>query len=100
IEILKDASSTAIYGSRGSNGVVIVTTKRGKVDQNEIAFESYYGIQRVRHTIPLLNSLQYAEFINDARVNGGGTAYFDGSSPERPRPEQIDINTDWQEQVL
>lgn len=100
IEILKDASSTAIYGSRGSNGVVIVTTKRGKAGQNEIAFESYYGIQRVRRTIPLLNSTQYAEFINDARVNGGGTAYFDGSSPERPRPEQLGTNTDWQDQVL
>lgn len=100
IEILKDASSTAIYGSRGSNGVVIVTTKRGKAGQNEIAFESYYGIQKVRRTIPLLNSRQYAEFINDARVNGGGAAYFDGSSAERPRPDQVDINTDWQEQVL
>ena len=100
IEILKDASSTAIYGSRGSNGVVIVTTKRGKAGQNEIAFESYYGLQKVRRTIPLLNSRQYAEFINDARVNGGGAAYFDGSAPERPRPDQIEHDTDWQEQVL
>src|SRR5690606_4263460 len=53
IEILKDASATAIYGSRGSNGVVIVTTKRGKEGQSSIGFESYYGIQNVRRYIPL-----------------------------------------------
>lgn len=100
IEILKDASSTAIYGSRGSNGVVIVTTKRGKADQNEVAFESYYGIQRPRRTIPLLNARQYAEFINEARINGGGSPYFDGSSPDRPLPENLTIDTDWQDEVL
>ncbi|MFC3199933.1 TonB-dependent receptor [Parapedobacter deserti] len=100
IEILKDASSTAIYGSRGSNGVVIVTTKRGKADQNDIAFESYYGMQTVRHTIPLLNSRQYAEFINEARINGGGEPYFDGSSAERALPNQIEVDTDWQHEVL
>src|SRR5690606_36706304 len=52
IEILKDASATAIYGSRGSNGVVIVTTKRGKEGQSNIGFESYYGVQKVRRKIP------------------------------------------------
>lgn len=100
IEILKDASATAIYGSRGSNGVVIVTTKRGKAGQSNISYESYYGIQSVRRTIPLLNSRQYAEFINDARINGGGKAYFDGSSASRPLPDQIMVDTDWQDLVL
>lgn len=100
IEILKDASSTAIYGSRGSNGVVIVTTKRGKTDQNEVIFESYYGQQQVRRTIPLLNSQQYAEFVNEARVNGGLEPYFDGSTAERPLPGQLATNTDWQQAVL
>lgn len=100
IEILKDASSTAIYGSRGSNGVVLVTTKRGKSGKSTIDFESYYGVQSVRRKIPLLNAQQYAEFINEARINGGAEAYFDGSSAERPLPSQLGKGTDWQEEVF
>lgn len=100
IEILKDASATAIYGSRGSNGVVMVTTKRGKAGHSVVDFESYYGVQSARRTIPLLNAAQYAAFINEARVNGGGEAYFDGSSPERPSPSQLGNGTDWQKEVL
>ncbi len=100
MEILKDASSTAIYGSRGSNGVIIVTTKRGKSGQNIITFESYYGIQSIRRKIPLLNSKQYAEFINEARINGGGEAYFDGSSNERPLPTSLGSGVDWQDEIL
>lgn len=100
IEILKDASSTAIYGSRGSNGVVLVTTKRGKSGKSTIDFESYYGVQSVRRKIPLLNAQQYAEFINEARINGGAEAYFDGSSDERPLPSQLGKGTDWQDEVF
>ncbi|MGX5817651.1 TonB-dependent receptor [Chitinophaga lutea] len=100
IEILKDASSTAIYGSRGSNGVIMVTTKRGKKGENSVNFESYYGIQSVRRKIPLLNAQQYAGFINEARVNGGGTPYFDGSSPSRPLPANVGKGTDWQDEVF
>lgn len=100
IEILKDASSTAIYGSRGSNGVVLVTTRRGKSGRSTIDFETYYGIQSVRRKIPLLNAQQYAEFINEARINGGAEAYFDGSSDERPLPSQLSKGTDWQDEVF
>ena len=100
IEILKDASSTAIYGSRGSNGVVLVTTKRGKSGRSTVDFESYYGIQSVRHKIPLLNAEQYGEFINEARTNGGAPAYFDGSSADRPLPSQLGNGTDWQDEVF
>jgi TonB-dependent starch-binding outer membrane protein SusC len=100
IEILKDASATAIYGSRGSNGVIIVTTKRGKEGQSSVNFESYYGVQSVRRKIPLLNAQEYAEFINEARVNGGGVPYFDGSSPERPLPQNVPNDTDWQDEVF
>ncbi len=100
IEILKDASSTAIYGSRGSNGVVMVTTKRGKKGVSSVNFESYYGIQSVRRKIPLLNAQQYAEFINEARVNGGGAPYFDGSSADRPLPANVGKGTDWQDEVF
>lgn len=100
IEILKDASATAIYGSRGSNGVVIVTTKRGKAGQSVVAYEGYYGVQSVRRKIPLLNARQYAEFINEARINGGGRAYFDGSSASQPLPSALGEGTDWQGQVF
>ncbi|WP_169719460.1 SusC/RagA family TonB-linked outer membrane protein [Olivibacter sitiensis] len=100
IEILKDASATAIYGSRGSNGVVLVTTKRGTKGQSNMNLEAYYGIQSLRHKIPLLNAREYAEFINEARINGGGQAYFDGSSADRPLPSQLGEGTDWQDVVF
>jgi TonB-dependent starch-binding outer membrane protein SusC len=100
IEVLKDASATAIYGSRGSNGVILVTTKRGKAGQSVVNFETYYGIQTPRRTIPLLNASEYAEFINDARVNGGGQPYFDGSTPDRPLPASLGAGTDWQDEVF
>jgi TonB-dependent starch-binding outer membrane protein SusC len=100
IEILKDASATAIYGSRGSNGVILVTTKRGKAGQQAVSFESFYGVQSVTRKIPLLNSQQYAEFINEARVNGGGQPYFDGSGPDRPLPSQLGEGTDWQDKIF
>ncbi len=100
IEILKDASATAIYGSRGSNGVVMVTTKRGKAGQSSVDYEAYYGMQSVRRTIPLLNAQQYAEFINEARINGGGKAYFDGSSAAQPLPSNLGEGTNWQNEVF
>lgn len=100
IDILKDASATAIYGSRGSNGVVIVTTKRGKSGQSNLTFDGYYGIQTLRKKIPLMDAQEYAEFINEARVNGGGAPYFDGSSPDRPLPAALGKGTDWQDVVF
>lgn len=100
IEILKDASATAIYGSRGSNGVVIVTTKRGKAGQSLIEFSNYYGIQSVRRKLPLLNAQEYAEYLNEARLNGGSTAYFNGSNADRPLPASLGEGTDWQDEVF
>lgn len=100
IEILKDASATAIYGSRGANGVVLVTTKRGKAGRTVINYDGYYGVQSVRRKIPMLNAREYAEFINDARLNGGTTAYFDGSTPDRPLPASLSEGTDWQNEIF
>lgn len=100
MEVLKDASATAIYGSRGSNGVILVTTRRGKAGQSVISYDAYYGRQSVRRKIPLLNAQQFAEFVNDANVNNGSTPYFDGSSPERPLPSALGEGTDWQEAIL
>jgi TonB-dependent starch-binding outer membrane protein SusC len=100
IEILKDASATAIYGSRGSNGVVLVTTKRGAAGKTVVTYEGYYGIQSVRRKIPMLNGQQFAEFVNESQINNGGKAYFDGSTADKPLPAQIGKGTDWQDAIL
>lgn len=73
IDVLKDASAAAIYGSRGSNGVVIITTKRGRKDKPLISLNSYYGLQKVTREIPMLDAYQYAQLIYDAHNN----TYFD-----------------------
>ncbi|GAB3954076.1 TonB-dependent receptor [Spirosoma harenae] len=100
IEVLKDASATAIYGSRGSNGVVLVTTKRGKAGKTVISYDGYYGVQSVRHTIPLLNAQQFADFVNEARVNGGAKPFFDGSTADQPLPVSLGTGTDWQSLIF
>lgn len=73
IDVLKDASAAAIYGSRGSNGVVIITTKRGKKDRPEVNYNGYYGLQKTTKEIPMLDAYQYAQLIYDAHNN----TYFD-----------------------
>ena len=95
ISVLKDASSTAIYGSRGSNGVVIITTKRGKAGKSTINFDAYYGIQNVRRKYPVLNGREYAQFVNDANTNEGRTPVY--------TQEQVDAfgaGTDWQDEIF
>ncbi len=71
IEILKDASATAIYGSRGANGVVMITTKRGKSGRTNVDFETSYGIQTLRKKLDLMNAGEYAEFYNLQAANDG-----------------------------
>ncbi|GAB2564467.1 SusC/RagA family TonB-linked outer membrane protein [Spirosoma areae] len=73
IDVLKDASATAIFGSRGANGVVMVTTKRGKSGQSRINFDYYTGVQQVSKKMDLLNSQQFAEYSKEA----GNTAYLE-----------------------
>ncbi|WP_080241298.1 SusC/RagA family TonB-linked outer membrane protein [Spirosoma rigui] len=69
VEVLKDASATAIYGSRAANGVVLITTKRGKSGRTSVSYESYYGVQKVSKTIPVLNAAQFAQLENEAFKN-------------------------------
>lgn len=73
VDILKDASASAIYGSRGSNGVVIITTKRGKRDKPAVAVNSYYGTQEASKKIKMMDAYQYADLIYEAKNN----TYFD-----------------------
>lgn len=76
VEILKDASATAIYGSRGANGVVIITTKQGKKGITTVDFESSYGVQTLRKKLDLMDATEYANFMNEQAVNDGLSPHF------------------------
>ena len=83
VEVLKDASSAAIYGSRGSNGVIIITTKQGQSEKMKVQYDGYYGIQSVSKKLSMMNAYQFAEFAKDGHDN----AYLDanpGGSPDDP----------------
>jgi TonB-dependent starch-binding outer membrane protein SusC len=98
MEILKDASSTAIYGARAANGVVLITTKTGKAGRDAISLDSYYGIQNVARKIPVLNGTQYATLVNEAYTNDGLKAPYDASFianiPNNGK------GTDWQDEIF
>jgi TonB-dependent starch-binding outer membrane protein SusC len=95
VTILKDASSTAIYGSRGANGVVIITTKRGKAGAPNLTFETYYGVQKVRRKYPVLNTREYAAFLNDVNTNDGKPPVF-----SQTQIDSIGSGVDWQDQIF
>ncbi len=97
IEILKDASSTAIYGARAANGVVLVTTKRGKSGKTVIDIDSYYGIQSYIKTIDVMNAEQYSAFNVLAR--GVNTATTELTSDWKFKADPT-VNTDWQKLLL
>jgi TonB-linked SusC/RagA family outer membrane protein len=100
IEILKDASATAIYGSRGANGVVLITTKRGKAGQNFVDVEVYRGVNTLRRKLDLLNATEYATYLNEAYDN---LNRFNNTKTPLPfTPAQISAlgeGTDWQDEV-
>ena len=73
IEVLKDADATAIYGSRGSNGVVLITTKKGSVGKTKVDINFYSGVGKVSEKMDLLNTQQYLEMRNEAFRNDGQT---------------------------
>jgi len=79
IEILKDASSTAIYGSRGANGVVLITTKRGKEGRTNVDFETSYTSQSLIKKLDLMNAKEYAQFSNIQQLNDTGKEFFSQS---------------------
>lgn len=92
MEVLKDASATAIYGARGANGVVIITTRRGKSsDKGKIIFESYYGTQQISNKLDLMNSAQFIALSNEKAQNLGTALPF----PNVDSSARTD--TDWQD---
>ncbi|MCX6329853.1 MAG: TonB-dependent receptor [Bacteroidia bacterium] len=75
IDVLKDAASAAIYGARASNGVVMVTTKRGKANKIEVTYDGYAGVQNVYKILPLLDGKEYLMIMNEARINSNLAPY-------------------------
>ena len=95
VDVLKDAAAASIYGSRGSNGVVMITTKRGEAGRTTVNFNSFIGTQSASRRLPLLNSSQWLEFMNESAVNDGLGENFYGE------PGVADaIDADWQDGVL
>ncbi|SKB91369.1 SusC/RagA family TonB-linked outer membrane protein [Dyadobacter psychrophilus] len=95
IDVLKDASATAIYGSRGANGVVIITTKSGSKDKSSIHYDAFYGTQQVIRTIPLLNAGQWWALRKDAAANSGKTVSIPNISGYSL--DTTGAGTDWQD---
>ena len=100
VEVLKDAASAAIYGTRAASGVIIVTTKKGKKGANatgagsmQVNFNMYYGTQAPAKKLDLLNATDYATLRNEASVNGGGPVIF-------ANPSSYGTGTDWQSTIF
>jgi len=95
VEVLKDASATAIYGSRGANGVVLITTKRGKAGKTVVDFETSFSSQKLIRKLDLMNAKEYAMLYNEQAINDNITPFF----------SQADIDSfgegfDWQDFVF
>lgn len=95
MDVLKDASATAIYGSRASNGVIMITTKRGQAGEATITYDGYVGWQEMAKKLDMMNLQQYARHHN-ARADEGVVAYSDAFV----RPEYLGPGTDWQEALF
>jgi TonB-linked SusC/RagA family outer membrane protein len=96
IEVLKDAASSAIYGARGANGVILITTKSGKKGEKfTVTYDGYYGLQNPSKKINVLNSQEYLTLTNEASLNGNGVLRF---TPEEMAGFTAD--TDWQDEMF
>ncbi|WP_242927557.1 SusC/RagA family TonB-linked outer membrane protein [Pontibacter vulgaris] len=93
IEVLKDAASAAIYGTRGAAGVILVTTKKGKEGSIRLNYNGYVGTQAPARKLDLLNATEYATLRNEASVGGGGDIVYED-------PRSLGEGTDWQKYVF
>ncbi|WP_439490164.1 SusC/RagA family TonB-linked outer membrane protein [Algoriphagus sp.] len=95
IEILKDASATAIYGARGANGVILITTKQGESGRGSFTYDTYVGVQNSANRLQMLTGSQYGQVVNDIIDQGGGN--------EAERVGEIangGLGTDWQDLIF
>ena len=96
ISVLKDAASAAIYGARGGNGVILVTTKKGRKNQKpQIKYDTYYGMQEPWKYMSLLNAEEYAILMNESRSAAGYSPYSDLLSPA-----ELGEGTHWQKEIF
>ncbi len=93
IEVLKDAASSAIYGTRGSNGVVLITTKSGKAGETQVSYSGFYGVANLAKKVPVLNATEYATLLNESYAAAGLPVLFDD-------PLSMGVGTDWQDAVV
>lgn len=90
IDVLKDAASTAIYGIRAANGVVIVTTKTGKRGKTKVTYDAYYGFKTILNRVEMLDASQYVQYFNEERLANGKDKFL---SPNQQ------YNTDWLKEI-
>lgn len=93
INVLKDAAASAIFGVKGGNGVIVVTTRSGKKGKAEFAVSSNYGMQDVTNKVGVLNATEYAAMINEGSTVAGGAPIFTNLSG-------LGVGTNWQDQVF
>lgn len=100
MQVLKDASAGAIYGSRAANGVIIITTKRGRTDMPmKVDYNAYYGVDKIWQIMPVTNAHNYQMLNNEARYNANNKPLAPGNDPNSPR-FITDVDTDWQQEGL
>lgn len=97
ISIQKDASSTAIFGSRGAGGVIQITTKRGSATRNQVSFDSYYAVSNVLDQYPVYDGPGYAQLKADATQYAGSTTY--GLTQAEQAALAAGISTNWQDLI-
>lgn len=95
MEILKDASATAIYGSRGANGVVMITTKKGTTGKTRVEYSAFAGIQNAARRIDMLNAAEFATLANLRAANDNEAPYFTASEIN-----QLGTGTNWQDEIF
>lgn len=116
LEVLKDASAAAIYGSRGSNGVIIITTKKGTTEKATVTYDGWVSWDRVSKKIDMMNAYEYAQFSAEAHTNAYLDLHPGGTAPNGSRPESFSnypvelepylqgtpglTDTDWQDEIF
>lgn len=94
IQVLKDASATALYGARGANGVIIITTRKGDVGPPQVSFSANVGVQEIAHRLDMMNSIEFLRLNRMAYENAGQIW------PGEPAYGDTLVNTDWQDEFF
>ncbi|RAJ83134.1 TonB-linked SusC/RagA family outer membrane protein [Chitinophaga dinghuensis] len=95
MDVLKDASATAIYGSRGANGVVIITTKQGSAGRNTVSVEAYHGWQQISRKLKMMDAKQFGQYLNTVLAYQGKPAAY-----TQQGIDTLGKGTDWQDEIF